>query len=449
MRTIIAQCSGRGSGAIALLRISGPDAIKIADIIGMLSSKKKLKDLLTHTIHHGFIVTEDAKHIDEVLFLLMLAPRTFTGEDTVEITCHNNPFIIENIIARACAVGAHVSNPGEFSEQAVVNQKIDLLQAEGINELIHASSVQAIEKAQQQVEGSLSAWIAHIEQRLLLCSALAEVTFEFVEEEVDFSTEIKAEVGAIKNEIYAVRSSYALQKYIREGIRIACIGSVNAGKSSLFNALMGNNRAIVSDIPGTTRDVIEAGLYRNGIYWTLVDTAGIRQTDDLIEHQGIDRSYQEANKADIVLLIADGSMNQSKAAITIYTELYNSYCQKSIVVQSKFDVDQQKLPIQADIFVSITQPESIDSLRQLLEKKIATMIESHQSTFLLNQRHYHILAAVEEALNNLEGMFEGVVYYELVSLQIQQILQDTSQLSGKSVSEEMMNTVFRSFCVGK
>ena len=275
-QTIIAQCTPAGAGAIALLRMSGDDAITIADSIAQLTSKIKLSDCATHTIHYGWVTDQDGNHIDQVLFLLMKAPRTFTGQNTVEITCHNNPFIIEQIIAQTIAYGARIADKGEFSRRAFLNGKIDLVQAEAINELIHANTQQALKKSLSQVEGSLSHWIETIQTELFKARAYCEASFEFIDEEINFAPQIKENIKNILSTITQLKKSFDQQSQIRQGLRIALIGSVNAGKSSLFNALLGKDRAIVTNIAGTTRDVIEAGVYRDGNYWTFVDTAGLR-----------------------------------------------------------------------------------------------------------------------------------------------------------------------------
>ena len=251
-QTIIAQCTPRGSGAIALLRISGINAIEVTAHIAKLTGQKTLLDAVTHTIHYGSIVESNGTIIDNVLFLIMRAPKTFTGQDTVEITCHNNQFIIEQIIALAIANGARVAQEGEFTKRAVLNGKIDLVQAEAINELIHAQTQMALKQSLSQLNGSLSNWLVSIEQELLKALALSEASFEFLDEEMEFAPQISAMITHVMGTITEIKKTYNQQQQIRQGIRVAIIGSVNAGKSSLFNALLNQNRAIVTAIAGTT-----------------------------------------------------------------------------------------------------------------------------------------------------------------------------------------------------
>ena len=328
--TIIAQCTPSGSGAIALLRISGKNAVSIAEKLSDLPHKKILSEQKSHTIHYGSIIDQNNKTIDHVLFLLMQAPQTFTGEDTVEITCHNNPFIIEAIIAQATQLGARIAQRGEFTKRAFLNKKINLSQAEAINDLIHAHTEQALKKSLSQLEGSFSQWLTKIEKQLLQAYALCEASFEFIEDEnITFDDQIRHIIETTLKEIVELESQHLYQKNIKEGFRIALIGTVNAGKSSLFNALIKSNRAIVTEVAGTTRDVIEAGLYKNQTYITFVDTAGLRETEEKIEKEGIKRSFEEAEKADIILLLTDNSQDLHIPQKKIYETIRQKICIKN------------------------------------------------------------------------------------------------------------------------
>ena len=246
--TIIAQCTPKGSGAIALLRISGIAAFELATKISKLPSGALLCALPSHTIHFGYVVDAAGNHIDQVMFLLMRGPKTFTGQDTVEITAHNNPFIVQDIIAQAIAHGARMAQEGEFTKRAVLNNKIDLIQAEAINELIHANTHMALKKSLAQLEGSFSHWITAIEKELIKALAYSESSFEFIDEEMSFGNDIKKMLGHTLATIASIKKTFDQQQHIRQGVRIAIIGSVNAGKSSLFNTLLNKERAIVTSI---------------------------------------------------------------------------------------------------------------------------------------------------------------------------------------------------------
>jgi tRNA modification GTPase len=450
-QTIVAQCSPNGVGAIGLIRISGVDAIQITDAISAFPGSKKLSDQSSHTIHYGKVVDLQGASIDAVLFLLMRAPKTFTGQDTVEITCHNNPFILETIIARAIEAGARLAHAGEFSKRAVINKKIDLIQAEAIKDLIHANSQEGIKRSLAQLEGTLSHDIHNLEQKLVKALALSEASFEFIDEEsMEFGSQIKNIITGVTDQIAQLRKSFAQQKQIREGVRIALIGSVNAGKSSLFNTLIGSDRAIVTNQAGTTRDVIEAGLYKDGLYWTLIDTAGLRQTEDTIEAAGIERSYKEAQKADIVLLVIDGTAQLRTAEKEVYKNLLEQYESKIITIQSKSDMPGINQNLTTDYLkVSAYQPESISKLDHMLKAKVSKLFAQDGSAHLLTTRQHSLLLALDQKLGTILPLLEGLIEYELVSHHLQEALSGLAELTGKSISEQGMDTVFREFCVGK
>lgn len=446
-QTIIAQCTPRGSGAIALLRICGINAIEIADRISNLASGKKLKDLPSHTIHYGSIVNQSSV-ADNVLFLLMRGPKTFTGQDTVEITCHNNQFIIEEIIALAIRAGARLAQEGEFSKRAVMSGKIDVIQAEAINELIHAQTQMALKQSLAQLEGSFSQWLATLEKDLLKALALCEASFEFLDEEMEFAPQIMQLITSVQNKITSIKKTFNQQQHIRQGIRVAIIGSVNAGKSSLFNALLNQNRAIVNAQAGTTRDVIEAGLFKNGNYWTLVDTAGLRQTDDIIEQEGIKRSLEEAHKADIIILAYDSSREITIQENIVYDQINEQYAHKIIQVFTKADAAISTA--HDTLFVSSQNRKNIDSLEQRIEQKIATLFASIESPFLLNQRQHNLLLALEQKLTDITIMLsQKPVAYELLSIHLNDAIAHLAELSGKAISEAGMDMIFREFCIGK
>lgn len=452
-QTIIAQCTPQGSGAIALLRLSGSDAIRIADAMGRLASGKKLNALSSHTIHFGHIVDASGHKIDQVMFLLMHGPRTFTGQNTVEITCHNNQALIEQIIGCAIEQGARIAQHGEFTRRAVEHGKIDLMQAEAINELIHAQTELALKKSLAQLEGTLSGTITEIEKELIKALAFSEASFEFIDEEhLEFGDRIKEIIQNTHHIIEQALSSFNQQQHIREGIRIALIGSVNAGKSSLFNALLGKNRAIVTNIAGTTRDSIEAGIYRNGNHCTLVDTAGLRQTDDIIEQEGIKRSFEQAHKADIVLLIFDTAREMLEAEYDVYKQLLNQYQEKVIVVGNKADQplhSHAHLYNTADVKVSAKDAASLVPLELAMQEKIKQLFKQCDSPFLLSKRQFNLLTGLHHKLTEIAPMLDKPIQYELVSYHLQDALTLLSELTGKSISEQGMDAVFREFCVGK
>jgi tRNA modification GTPase len=451
-QTIIAQCTPRGSGALALLRISGLDACTIAASISTLASKKSLLEVPTHTVHFGSVIDHQGATIDQVMFIVMHGPKTFTGQDVVEITCHNNPFLIEAIIQQALASGARLAQEGEFTKRAFLNKKIDLIQAESINELIHASTQKALQQSLSQLEGSFSHWLQIIEKELIKNAALSEASFEFIDEEMEFGKQIKKSVEELSQKIETIKKTFNQQQHIRQGVRIALIGSVNAGKSSLFNALLNKKRSIVTDIAGTTRDVVEAGVYKSSSYWTLIDTAGLRQTEDVVEKEGIERSYQEAQQADCILLIIDSSRHLTVQEQTIYQDLLTNYKHKILIIYTKSDLVQfkEKFFDHPSLQVSVHDKKSIINLEQTLEQKIEHDFFTHnESPFLLNQRHFNLLLSLEKNLCTIKDLLIEPIAYELVSFHLNDALEKVTELSGKTITEQSMDAIFREFCVGK
>lgn len=457
-QTIVAQCTPQGPGAIALIRLSGVDAVFVAEKLARLPSRKKLSTQKSHTIHYGYVVDEQGCSIDQVLFLLMRAPHTFTGQDVVEITSHNNQFLVEAIIDRALQCGARLATNGEFTQRAVELGKMDLVQAEAMNDLIHAQTSESLKYSLSQLQGTFSSWIAVIEQAVIEMLAFCEGSFEFLDEEgIEFVDDIKIKIAAVVEKIEKLLSSYSKQQYIKEGVRIALVGSVNVGKSSLFNCLINKKRSIVTEIAGTTRDVIESGMYKNSGFLTFVDTAGIRQTDDRIEKEGIGRSLKEIVEADIVLLVIDGSQKLLAEQILEYKKLLIQYASKIVVVQNKIDLVAafnivELLGLEGNVpLVQISAKNSlnIEKIHQALDQKMQELKGSGQVTCLLNQRQYTLLSVFLNQLKAIIPMLNGSVDYELVSYRLRESLQSLSEVSGRSVSEATLNQVFKSFCVGK
>ena len=535
-QSIIALCTPHGAGALALIRLTGTDAVVIADRIAKLASNKKssganspsasslsessseklnqksgtsLIDMPTHTIHYGTVIDANGSAIDQVLFLLMRGPKTFTGHDTVEITCHNNPHIIETIINLAIIAGARHAQPGEFTRRAVLNNKIDIVQAEAINELIAAQTFAATKQALSQVSGSLSAQLGEVERRLLKSLMFCEATFEFLDEEnVSFNDSIQTEINQALTLLSRLEKSFDAQEILRQGVRVALVGSVNAGKSSLFNALLGRERAIVTPIAGTTRDVIESTITRDGFQMTLVDTAGLRTTNDTIEQEGIRRSHQEAALADIVLLVRDGSHALTEQETILYKKLEEKYAAKCISVTTKADLlsnstdnkasfspndapaqtitndtstqtitlDKptkisntrnmsssestlmgENTPAQtitfdkkATITISNTTGLGITELENYIQQKIAARMSTSEAPFLVTKRQQTLLAETLQRLNEISALLTNeIVAHELVSHQLKDTLALLGECTGKTISEQGMDAIFKTFCVGK
>ena len=458
-QTIVAQCTPIGNGALAIIRLSGKDSFLIVDLFSKLSSRKRILEVESHTVHFGYIVNSLVAKpvaIDQVMFIVMKAPRTFTGENVVEITCHNNQFIIEEIINLAIKHGARLAQNGEFARRAFLNNKIDLMQAESINELIHSNNQQSLKKSLSQLEGSFSSWIVKIEKELLHCLALSEASFEFLDDEIEFKENILVKINSVLGKIKELKLSNNDYSSIREGLRVAILGSVNAGKSSLFNYLIKKDRSIVTSIAGTTRDTIEVGVYKKDSYVTFVDTAGIRKTQNVVEQEGIKRSFLEAEKADIILLVQDGSKELSESELKFYSDLLNKFQSKIILVKNKMDQgDPTKSYVKSNesfghtLNVSAKTSTGLLQLEQTLDHKIQQILNSYDVPFVLNKRQYSLMIDLENKLYLIKDLLTESTEYEILSIHLKEALESISHLSGRNISESAMDAIFKEFCVGK
>lgn len=450
-QVIVAQATPQGAGAIAMLRVSGSRAIEIVDSIAHIPGNKKLVDQDSHTIHYGWVVDKASQHVDQVLFLLMRAPKTFTGENVVEITCHNNQFLVEQVLDIIIQAGARLADQGEFTRRAVLHGKVDLVQAEAINELIHAQTSQALKQSLRQLEGSFSAWIANIEKQLIHIVAYCEASFEFLDEEISFEVQIKERLTLVQADVAQVLKTFDKRQYVTQGVRIALVGSVNVGKSSLFNALIHRQRAIVTDIAGTTRDTIEAGVYNEGAFVTFVDTAGLRDAHDVVEKIGIDRSFQEVTSSDVILLVCDATATYTQEEIDVYQSIAHNHKDKIIFVQNKIDAGSQPVPFfeQEVVYISVAHNKNVDQLRMKIDEKINALMHVGQSPCLLNKRQYTLLLLLESELERIKNSVAIRMDYELLVVSVNDALSKLSELTGKTITEDALDAIFREFCVGK
>jgi tRNA modification GTPase len=463
--TVVALATPRGKGAIALIRVSGSCSRNMVSKLAKLASGKDICNVKTHTVNYGSMYDVRGNLLDAVLFLIMDAPRSFTGEDIVEITCHNNNYVINSIIDSLCSVGARPALPGEFSRRAVMNDKIDLLKAEGINDLINATNYASVKASLSQIEGSLSSEISNIDSELSKISAWCRASFEFLEDDRDFSKDI---LGMLKNVDFKVKkilSTGSSQKIVREGIRIAILGSPNVGKSSLFNFLANKNRSIISDEPGTTRDVIEHTVFNGGINKTFIDTAGIRGCVGEIEAEGIARAFWEAESADIIVVlcdakeILDGSVDND-----LYTELIDKNKDNFIFAVNKIDlisdislirnsriIDYARKYSNSDAsFISVKENIGMESFIDLIERKFGHMEDVGSLPFLLNNRQSDLIIYISNKLDLIISLFaKKNIMYELIIEEIQDIQEAISDITGRDANEESIDRVFREFCVGK
>lgn len=445
--TIAAIATPPGEGGVAMIRISGNHALEIAEkcFSGPVKSYK------THTAHFGTIIDQEGGHVDDVLLLPMLAPRSFTGEDTVEIFCHGGSLITKRVLAVVLKGGARLARPGEFSFKAFMNGKVDLAQAEAIQELIMAKNELALNIAENQLRGRLSEKVLKFEKELIQVAAILEAWVDFPDEGLEFAPmeEVIQSLEKNSHELKALIDTYHDGRIIHEGIAICLVGSPNAGKSSLMNALLDKDRAIVSEIPGTTRDILEDHMRLGGLNIKLIDTAGIRETAEALEQEGIRRTHSAIDEADLILLVLDSTIGTSAIDKTLLSQLKGR--RKFIAVWNKIDQTQ---PPESDfsykVFISAKTGDGIEALRDLIGHVVLDHgAPSKEEVVLTSLRHKE---ALEKAHHALEKVIEGLktgVSCEFLAFDMRDALSNLGVIIGINVTEDVLTSIFSTFCIGK
>ncbi len=456
--TIIALSTPPGSGAIAILRLSGNKAFEFTNKVFRSASGKDFSSFKSHTLHFGSILEED-ELLDEVVISLFKNPNSFTGEDVVEISCHGSAYIQQRLFQLFIKQGARVAKPGEYTMRAFMNGRMDLSQAEAVADLVASSSEVSHRIALQQMRGGFSVEIKELREQLIHFASMIELELDFSEEDVQFANrnELKELVSNLIAHISHLASSFALGNVIKNGIPVAIAGEPNAGKSTLLNVLLNEERAIVSDIPGTTRDTIEDEITLDGIRFRFIDTAGIRETSDKIESLGIDRTFEKINTSAIVILLFDATLSDAaklNASIKAVKEKTGEST-KVLVVANKSDLETEvqlraKFQNREDlIFISAKQKQNIEGLKsKLLEFANANMLESNQ-TIVTNVRHFEALNNANVALKNVYSGLEKKITGDLLAVEIRRALYHLSEILGQVTTEDLLGSIFSRFCIGK
>jgi len=445
-QTIAAIATPPGEGGIGIIRISGKEAIPIANQI----FSQDVTQISSHTVRYGKII-ENGHVLDEVLLLAMHAPKTFTGEDVVEIQCHGGSFVTKRVLSAALEAGATPAGPGEFTYQAFMNGKVDLAQAEAIQTFIGAKNELAMESAGQQLAGRLSSQVESFQKQLLDAAATLEALVDFPEEGLEFSKmeELVAHLEGVKEEMERLIATFEDGKKIEEGIKLSLVGPPNAGKSSLMNALLGEDRAIVTAVPGTTRDLLEAPLFLGGLHYHLVDTAGIRETEEVVEQEGIRRSKQAIDGADVILLLLDLSRPLEEDHHEILSLVPK---EKTLLVWNKQDLPHNSHAIEWPEQVSISA-KSGEGLEQLKERLDAMIWKkgppAKDEVVLTSVRHKTALAGAALDLQTVIDGCRNSLSPELISADMRSCLGHLSSIIGIDISEEVLSEIFSKFCVGK
>jgi tRNA modification GTPase len=446
--TIIALATPAGVGAISVIRVSGPQSFSAVD--NVFYGKSKIEKAASHTLHYGDIKNQDDEHIDDVLVSVFRAPNSYTGEDSVEISTHGNPLITQKVIELLInSSDVRLAEPGEFTKRAFLNNRIDLAKAEAVADVINSRTEASFRGARNQLDGILSKKVNELRSQLLNSSSFIELELDFVEEDIEFvnQDELLKRIDSIIIEIDTLLESYEFGRVIRDGVNVAIVGRPNVGKSSLLNYILKESRAIVSEIPGTTRDVIREEVSIGGILFRLFDTAGIRVSDDSIEKEGILRSQETVRNADIVIYLEDVQQNESK---DLFVDLLNlTSPDKILKVVNKIDL-KPHVSKDADVKISAKTGEGIDLLfEKLKEKTIGNESYTEKTAIITNLRHHNCLKKSRENLINARESILNKMSGEFISVDLRNAEMNLAEIIGEVTSDDILNNIFMKFCIGK
>lgn len=455
-QTIAAISTALNPSGIGIVRITGPEAMDVAyKVYRSKSGKKDIRKAPTHTIHYGFIY-DGEECVDEVLVMWMKAPRTYTGEDTVEINCHGGVLAVQKVLETVLKAGARPAEPGEFTKKAFLNGKMDLSQAEAVMDVIESDSKYALQNSLSQLKGSLHDRITKMRETILYHIAYIESALDDPEHiSIDgYGNQLKDALIPLKNELQKMIRSYGNGRLIRDGIRTVILGKPNAGKSSILNMMMGEDRAIVTDIAGTTRDVLEEQIMLGKVALRLADTAGIRETKDVVEKIGVDKAKQYASQADLILFVVDSSTEFDQDDEEILSSIRDK---KYVVLLNKTDLEERTslelLKQKTDkpiLAFSAAEEKGLKELEQLLEQMFFSGVFSFEENITItNSRHK---AELEEALQSIElvfGSIEDQMPEDFYSIDLMNAYEHLGNIIGESVGEDLVNEIFSKFCTGK
>lgn len=461
--SIVALATPSGAGAIAIIRVSGENAVAIGNQVFKSIKGKDLLQQKSHTLHLGHII-DNQKTIDEVLVSIFKGPNSYTGENTIEISCHGSTYIQQQIIQLLLRKGCRMANPGEFTLRAFLNGKLDLSQAEAVADLISSDNEASHQIAMQQMRGGFSNQIAKLREELLNFASLIELELDFAEEDVEFAdrTQFHELLNRIEFVLKRLIDSFAVGNVIKNGIPVAIVGEPNVGKSTLLNALLNEERAIVSEIAGTTRDTIEDELVIGGIGFRFIDTAGIRETKDVVESIGIQRTFEKIEQAQVVLFLFDGLKFKVSGFdyITEIEKVKNKYPLKPIlVIVNKIDlldedeissINKQLETLNLKLLkISAKNKTGIDELKNQLLSFVNTGALRNNETIVTNTRHYDSLLKALDEIQKVKFGLETNLSSDLMALDIREALYHFGMITGQVTNDELLGNIFANFCIGK
>lgn len=455
---ICAPATVPGTGAISVIRVSGKGSLELADKVISLR-KGSIAQSKGYTLHFGSIFASDGSLLDEVIVSVFRAPNSYTGEDGVEISCHSSKYIVSETIGLLCEKGCRMAGPGEFTQRAYLNGKMDLAQAEAVADVIAADSKAALRVAQSQLRGEYSAAFKELRDALVRLSALVELELDFSEEEVEFASR-EMIIGLAESAIAKMsrlRDSYRVGNALKNGVPVAIVGAPNVGKSTLLNALLGEDRAITSDIPGTTRDTVEESIIIEGVRYRFIDTAGIRETEQVIERLGIERSLAKIRDASIVICLLDATKKEeSEEMLSKVESLIDAEHQKIIVVANKSDLNEgvkEELSGLSEVAISISalRKEGLQELEKAIVK--CGFADTDEHIIVTSARHYNALSSAVESLRAVVRAVREGISEELLAEDLRAAIRDINSIfastSDAITPDEVLGEVFGKFCIGK
>ena len=457
--TVAAVATPRGEGAIAVIRLSGPDALTVADRV--FRGRIPLATAASHTLHHGIVVGREGKSVDDVVAGLYRAPHSYTGEDVVEISCHGGIFVTDVVLGAVLNAGARQAEPGEFTRRAFVHGKMDLSRAEAVAALIASGSSRAHRASLEQLNGRLAGAIGEMRNTMMRLCALLEIDLDFSEDGIDVISRTEVEQGLVfaRDRLQAMADTYKTGRLYRDGVSVVIAGKPNAGKSSLFNALLKDARAIVTPVPGTTRDSLEESVILSGVLFRLTDTAGLREPGDPVEHEGILRSRKSVERADVILIVDDYASTRTTTN-DLLKEVRPSAQQSAMIVRNKIDLVAGISPSRrefqsgetggAEIFLSAATGHGVHLLVQELENVVASEgIGSDETVQITSRRQWESLLRGVASLNDgLTALQKGGTN-EFIAFDVREAVAALGEITGEVTNEEILNSVFSLFCIGK